>query len=74
MTEENVYQGRQIKDVPRERFRDRDGREVEVKWPKANREPKVEPSEGWALFEDRPRAEDSEPEPEDDEIGYEGER
>jgi hypothetical protein len=51
--------------IPRERFRDGD-----IKWPKARKEPKVEPSEGWAFFEDRPER-DSEPE---DEIGYEGER
>jgi hypothetical protein len=70
MTEDNVAQGQQ-REIPRERFRDREGRELEVKWPRARKEPKMEPSEGWALFEDRP---DSEPEDSEDEIGYEGER
>jgi hypothetical protein len=64
-------------DIPREIFRDREGREVEVKWPKARKEPKLEPSEGWALFEDREDRENvaqGQQSSEDDEIGYEGER
>jgi hypothetical protein len=63
------------REIPRETFRDREGRELEVKWPKARKEPKLEPSEGWALFEDRDRENVTQGQQNsEDEIGYEGER